>query len=146
MGIIAELVVADPSEANAVLGSDEPLGSWDGFAYKGLDRVRLITLWALVESGSPDNRFDERLDAVVVIRDPDEERWVEVIPLEMLTTLASVAALDDDDFNRLAQSWGQTDEFEGWENAEALDLLCQVSDLAERAQSVGKTLLLRVEP
>ncbi len=145
MGAVAHLVIADRSEVEAVLSSDEPLNSFDGFAYKGLDRVRLITLWALAEHGSPSERYDERLDAVLVIRDRDDGRWVDIIPPKMLAALATVPSLDDD-FDRLAQSWGQTEEFEGWEENEVLDLLRQVGDLAESAQLAGKTLLLWVEP
>ena len=63
MGVIAQLVVADPSEAETVLSAGDPANSWDGFGYKGLDIVRLITLWSLIESSSPDDRFEAVLAA-----------------------------------------------------------------------------------
>ncbi len=50
MSAITQLVVAKPSDAKVLLDSENPLESCDGFAYTGLDRVRLITLWALAES------------------------------------------------------------------------------------------------
>ena len=146
MGVIAQAVIASPSDAQAVLNSDQPINSWDGFAYKGLDRVGLITLWALVETDDPDNRFDYRLDAVRVITDADRGRWVDIIPPEMLAALAKVAALDAAEFDRLGLSWWRTDEFEGWDEAEVLDLLRLLGDLAESAQIESKTLLLWAEP
>ena len=133
MSVIAQLVVADPFEADTVLSSDNPTDSWAGFAYKGLDKVRLITLWSLIESTSPDDRFEDRLETVRVIRHQGELRSVETIPAEMLGALASVATLSDDDFDRLAKSWRRTEEFVGWEESEVLDLLRLVGDLADSA-------------
>jgi hypothetical protein len=80
-----------------------------------------------------------------VIQDEGDQRSVDVIPEKMVAALASVAALPDGDFDRLAASWGETEEFEGWEEAEVADLLRLVGDLAETAQLEGKTLLLWVE-
>jgi hypothetical protein len=127
------------------LSSGDPTNSWDGFAFKGVDRVRLITLWSLIESRSPDDRFQDRSETVRVIQDEGDQRSVDVIPEKMVAALASVAALPDGDFDRLAASWGETEEFEGWEEAEVADLLRLVGDLAETAQLEGKTLLLWVE-
>ncbi len=73
MGVIAQLVVADPSRAEAVLGSDDPTTTWDGIGYKGLHHIQLITLWSLIDSGSPGDRFPERLHAVKVIVSRDEQ-------------------------------------------------------------------------
>ncbi len=50
---IPQLVVAEASEAENVLDSDDPTESWDGFEHPLLDDDRLITLWALAESDSP---------------------------------------------------------------------------------------------
>ncbi len=74
MSAITRLIVANGSKVKVLLDSDNPLKFWDGFAYTGLDRVRLITLWALVEAGSPDDQFDKRLDAVQVISDREPVR------------------------------------------------------------------------
>jgi hypothetical protein len=58
MGVPSESVVADASEADAVASSDGPRTSWNGFAFQGLDDIKRITLWALIESGSADADFD----------------------------------------------------------------------------------------
>jgi hypothetical protein len=146
MSAIAQLVVGKPSDAKVLLDSEDPLESWDGFAYTGLDRVRLITLWALAESASPDDQFDERLDAVRVINDNDLDRWVDILPPEMVATLGTITTLDDSEFDRLARSWRDTEEFEGWKEDEVFDLLRQVGDLAETAQLENKSLFLWTDP
>ncbi len=145
MSAIAQLVVAKPSDAKALLDSEAPLESWDGFAYTGLDRVRLITLWALAESASSDDQFDERLDAVRLIKHKDLDRWVDILPPEMVATLRTITTLDDSEFDRLARSWRDTEEFEGWKADEVFDLLRQVGDLAETAKSENKSLFLWTE-
>ena len=136
----------NPPTRRVLLDSEDPLESWDGFAYAGLDRVRLITLWALAESGSPDDQFDERLDAVRVINDKDLDRWVDILPPEMVAALGTITTLDDREFDRLARSWRDTDEFEGWKEDEVLDLLRQVGDVAETAKLENKSLFLWTEP
>jgi hypothetical protein len=146
MSAIAQLVVGKPSDAKVLLDSEDPLESWDGFAYTGLDRVRLITLWALAESASPDDQFDERLDAVRVINDNDLDRWVDILPPEMVAALGTITTLDDREFDRLARSWRDTEEFEGWKEDEVFDLLRQVGDLAETAQLENKSLFLWTDP
>ena len=118
----------------------------DGFAYTGLDRVRLITLRALAESDSPDDQFDERLDTVHVINDKDLDRWVDILPPEMVAALGTIATLNDSEFDRLARSWRDTEEFEGWKEDEVFDLLRQVSDLAETARLENQSLFLWTEP
>ena len=146
MSAIAQLVVGKPSDAKVLLDSEDPLESWDGFAYAGLDRVCLITLWALAESASPDDQFDERLDAVRVINDNDSDRWVDILPPEMVAALGTITTLDDSEFDRLARSWSDTEEFEGWNEDEVFDLLRQVGDLAETAQLENQSLFLWTDP
>ena len=146
MSAITQLVVAKPSDAKVLLDSENPLESCDGFAYPGLDRVRLITLWALAESDSPDDQFDERLDTVHVINDKDLDRWVDILPPEMVAALGTIATLNDSEFDRLARSWRDTEEFEGWKEDEVFDLLRQVSDLAETARLENQSLFLWTEP
>jgi hypothetical protein len=102
-------------------------------------------LFPLAASASPYDQFDERLDDVRVIIDEDKDRWLDILPLEMVRVLGTIAALNDTDFDQLAQSWRDTDEFAGWEEAEVIDLLRQIGDLAETSQLENKTLFLWTE-
>ena len=144
MGVIAQLVAADLSEARAVLDSDDPVRSWDGFIDKGLDALRLTALWSLAETGLPDDRLVERLEALGEIHDPEEGRWVLIIPPRMLAALASLAE-EPEELEHLAGFLGSTDEFDGLDEPEVLDLLRLVGDLAETAELGRKTLLLWLE-
>jgi hypothetical protein len=64
VGVTSQLVVADEGKATEVLRSDNPTAAWDGFTLKGLDDVRLITLWSLIDSGTTDDRIAERSGGV----------------------------------------------------------------------------------
>ena len=142
MSISSELVVADASEAEAVLASDLPSRTWEGFGYKGLDHIKLITLWALVESGAPRDRFEERLSSLKVHSKGEQGPWADVLPSRMLPALASASSGESAEFDALASAWGNTQEFEGWQEDEVTELLRLVVELAESAQLQGKTMIL----
>src|SRR5262249_99559 len=116
--------------------------TWDGFFCRGLDRIKLATLWALVEADSPDDRLEQRLDAIRTIPDGDHGPWVDVLPPKMLASLAAIAAMEENDQESLAERWGQTEELDGWEASEVFDLVRSIGDTAESAQLENKTLLI----
>jgi hypothetical protein len=142
MGVLNHLLVADASEADAVAASDEPSQTWDGFFCRGLDRIKLATLWALVEAGSADDRLEQRLDEIRTIPEGDQGPWVDIIPSKMMAALASIAALEEGEQQAIAERWGQTEEFEGWEASEIFDLVRSIGNTAETAQLENKSLLI----
>lgn len=142
MGILNHLLIAHPSEAEDAAASDEPSQTWDGFFCRGLDRIKLATLWALVETGSAEDRLEQRLEQIRTIPEGDRGPWVDVVPTKMLAALASIAAMEADEQESIAERWGQTDELEGWEASEILDLVRSIGDTAETAQLENKTLLI----
>lgn len=142
MGILSQLLVAHASEAAEAAATDEPSEKWDGFTCRGLDRIKLATLWALVESGSVQHHLDERLEKVTTIDASQHGPWVDIIPTKMLSAPASIAVMDDDEQASIAEQWSRTDEFEGWDSAEVFDLLRCIGDTAETTEIEGKTLLI----
>jgi hypothetical protein len=142
MGVLNYLLVDHPSKATIVAASDEPSQTWDGFFCRGLDRIKLATLWALVETGSADDRLEERLDEIHTIPEGDQGPWVDIVPTKMLASLASIAAMEEDEQESIAERWGQTDELEGWKTSEILDTVRNIGDTAQTAQLEDKTLLI----
>ena len=53
-----------------------------------------------------------------------------------------IAALEDDEQVSIAEQWNQTDDLEGWEASEVLDLVRSIGDTAETAQLEDKTLFI----
>lgn len=142
MGVQNFLLMASSEAAASVAAAAEPAEEWNGFRFRGLDNIKLITLWALIEAGSPDDDFESRLDQVPRISERESGPWVDVVPDGMLSTLAEIASMEVEESAALASLWGQTEEFEGWEASDVQDLLCSIGDLADSAQLEGKMLLL----
>src|SRR5689334_15413517 len=140
MGVLNHLLIASASEADAVAASDEPSQNWDGFFCRGLDRIKLATLWALVETGSAGDRLEQRLGEMRTMPEGDQGPWVDIIPTKMLASLASIAAMEEDEQHAIAKRWNSTEELDGWEASEVLDLVRSIGDAAETAQLQGKTL------
>lgn len=142
MGVINQLLIAHASEAEAALASDDPSRQWDGFYCQGLDNIKLITLWTLIETGSADDRFEERLDQVRTLSSGEQGPWLDIVPSAMLAFLASIAGMEEGEVESLAELWGQTEELEGWRRDEIIDLVRTIGDAAETAQPEGKTLFI----
>jgi hypothetical protein len=143
MGILNHLLIARADEADAVAASDDPSFTWDGFLCRGLDHIKLAVLWGLIENGSiTDVSLDARIDQISNIPEGDEGPWVDTLPQPMLAALASIASMDSNDHDALADQWLATGELTGWTEAEALEAVQGVGDLAEMAQLQGKTLLV----
>jgi len=104
--------------------------------------LKLATLWALVECGSADDHLDERLGQIRTIPEGDRGPWVDIVPTKMLSSLAAIAVMEEDEQASLAVHWGQTEELEGWAMSDILDLVRSVGDAAETAQLDDKTLLI----
>lgn len=62
--------------------------------------------------------------------------------MEMLGSLARIAAMDDDEQETLARDWSDTEELEAWGFSEVLEALGNVGDFAEAAVLEKKTLLI----
>jgi hypothetical protein len=67
---------------------------------------------------------------------------VHVVNPEAVATLAAVAAMEGDELRELAEAWSATEEFSGWTDAEATELLRAIGDLAESASLENKCLFL----
>lgn len=140
--MIDHLLVAGVTDAHAIAAHDDPSRKWDGFFCRGLDSIKLVALWALIEKGSTDDRSGQRMDAIETISEGDSGPWVDVLPSTMVLALASLAAMDDDEIARLAASLCRTKDFEGWADDEVSDLIRSVGDQAEAANLNDKTLMI----
>jgi hypothetical protein len=97
----------------------------------------------LLLAGDPMQDFDRCLDLVEAVIPPaDEGPVVFAVHADEVAALAAVVAMERDEFDRLSEAWGSTEEFEGWSKPEVSELLRAIGDLAESASLEGKCLLL----
>lgn len=143
MGVQSDLVIADLADAQDVAESEGPASQWEGFTFNGLDNVKLCTLLSLLAADDPMSDFDRFHDRIQVVSPPtDDGPIVHAIHRAEVAELAKVAAMESEEFDQVVNSWGGTEEFEGWSSSEVRDLLQSVGNLAETASLEGKCLLL----
>lgn len=143
MGARADVVIADLDEARAIAASASPTAEWEGFAYNGLDHVQACTLLSLLKTGRPDTAFQHYLGIVEPVAvDGDDGPVVVGVRPEQVAELATVAGLDEAEFEALAASWAATEEFAGRSGADVRELLRELGDLAELASLQGKCVML----
>ena len=143
MGIITDFLLAQPSDATAVLEEAAPAQRWRGFETKSIDPIKLSTLAAILEHGPHDVQSDESDDLGIeeLAVGGEEGPWVFLVSEELVSKLAGIP---DSELAPLAMHWHQADEFQldGWSEHEVLDVLGNLHKLAAEAQSSGMSVLL----
>src|SRR5262245_25222867 len=131
MGILADLVVANPSDALKYNGQRGPL--FEVAEYKGLTNLEFGTLWAIIQNVEYDHE-KHSLKSLI----PESETWLFSFPEQYLSTLAK---LTPDEMTRTAKAWSQTEELM-WKPSEAYEIIHDAVRLAKLAISQGKGLFL----
>ena len=111
MGILADLFVTTPSEADAyedvlLLDYEAAVEKYDPTQFRRLTEMNFSILWALVleEEWDPKNKKH----ALTTIRfEEPYESWLYQFPDAFCET---VAALSDDEVRSVSQAWASTDE------------------------------------
>jgi len=109
MGVLTDFVAVPRGEAAVVCASLCPSRDFDGMDAKGIDTIKLATLYALLTDGEYDPSFmNDRLCS-----GGDDGPWVFEVPPTLVDRLA---VLRDEQFVSVASRWATTDELrlEGW--------------------------------
>lgn len=137
MGVLNDLIIATEAELAALPEDDIPINAFPGVDIKGVGLIELASLHALLAG----EEFDPSLDAFPMIGGQEDGPWLNRIPDEMLTRLAS---LSSDDVARFAKDWSATEEFQEsmWEPEEVHGRLGEIVALAKRAVAAEKPIHL----
>lgn len=138
MTTLADLVLADSSEAQAIVASDYPLGEFSGVNVDGLNPLHIATLHALRTGGD--------LEQVVasyapVAQGSAEGPWLIKLPSELIEELPSIAPQDQP---AVAKEWAAAGQplADGWTQQTAESYLAQLVHFARTASFEGKELYL----
>jgi hypothetical protein len=131
MGILADLVVAKPSDTLKYDGQRGPL--FEVAEYKGLTNLEFETLWAITQNVEY-NPETHSLESLI----PESETWLFSFPEPYLSLLAK---LTPDEMNQAAKAWSKTEELM-CEPSEALAIIRDAVRLANLATSQAKGLFL----
>lgn len=142
MGVLTDFVVAPISDATLVGETSVPSEEFDGIDAKGIDQVRMGTLYAILSGTEYDPAFlvDE---SSFVYSGSDDGPWVQVVPEDMV---ARLAAMTDQSVSDVAKTWGSTEEFEpaysSWSEHDIRTFLAGIAGLARRALAETKALFM----
>ncbi len=142
MGVTNHLLVANAAEADAIAAHDDPSREWDGFYCQGLDKIKLVALWSLIEAGSTEDRFEQRMESVRTIQMGTNGPWVDIAPSAMVSALASLTALKEDEVAELTGALRRMEDFDAWDEDDVAGLIRSIGDQAETASLQGMTIVV----
>lgn len=135
MSVLTSIIIAEHSEALRVAEAANPTELWEGIDAKGMDPVKLCSLYAILAACDPDavlSLFDQ-------LAGSDEGPWVMRTPPDLPELLASIS-----DPDQVAQQWAETEEFriDNWPLNAVKDSLAELTRIASMAQAQGKPLVM----
>ena len=138
----SNLLIADRDDVENLACSDDPGCRWPGFAFNGLDGVKIFALLSLLKGGSPDGESLATAGAYGHGPGGNDPPHVSTVGPDDVAELAVAAAMGDSELDELAMDWGATQSFMGWSEWEVGELLRRIGDLAETAMLQEKCLVL----
>jgi len=138
MSSAADLIIAAPSEAPAIVASDYPLGTFKGVNIDGLDPLKLAALHSLFVRKA----FSDLLrDYQPIAQASPQGPWLVRVPGELIAFLGRVSPPDQPS---VAAKWASTDQVvdEGWSPEDADQFLSRLVPFDQTAAFEGKDLFL----
>jgi hypothetical protein len=139
MSLISDFIMAPPGSGEEVGRSDRPSDHWTAFEAKGVETVKLATLFCLV-SGRPYSNEVQR-SFKLVGGNQDEGPWVFEFPQNVV---GSLAAIDQAQLPALASAWASTEELrmDRWTAKDAEEFIASLSLHARAAVSSSMSVYL----
>jgi hypothetical protein len=141
MGVLTDFVVAATSEAQRVGESHCPSRDFNGIEAKGIDPVKLSTLYAILTERPVDPAFMDG-DSCLYSRS-DEGPWVLLVPADLVQRVAKLSAKE---VSATASDWSKTDEFSPkhgrWPPEVIEQWLEELARLCRQAVAEEKALLM----
>lgn len=137
MAFVTVVVAAEEDECASVGDAVQPLNEWSGIEVPGLDIPKVATLHCLL-TGDP---LDSTLDAY----EPAYVSATNSIVLRIADAMAErLASIDEEALDAIAAELVATEDFEREhpEPEDVIDLLSELSGLAQLAESQGQVLFV----
>jgi hypothetical protein len=140
MGSLADLIVAPSSDAQAIVASEYPLGTFTGVNVDGLDPLQLAALHSILTSKDLDQLFGHYQP---IAEGSEGGPWLIRFPADLIETLANIAPQNQ---ASEAARWASTDQMgeAGWSEQEAEKFLAQLVHFAQTAAFDERELFLCV--
>lgn len=141
MGILTNIVAADKDEVAAIGESLQPLEHWSGIERRDIDTVKIATLHSLLTG--------DDLDQALYLYEPIYAGMEGALVLRVADDVVDkLAGLDEDALSRVAEELSATEEFEleQWDSGEVEDMVMELAELAQLAQSQEQSLFVWMHP
>ena len=138
MGELADLVVAEAGDAEAIVASDYPLGAYEGVNVDGLDPLLIAALHSLLV----ERPFSDLLgEYEPVAQGSPSGPWLVRFPAELISALAIV---HPENQPATAESWAATTQLQeaGWSAQDAEVFLARLVHFGQLASFENKELYL----
>lgn len=134
MGLLTDFLIARRSDAPKLAESIHPIEDWDGIEAKGLDPIKLMTLWEILAGTKP-------ADLEMLHMASEEGPWVFEVAEDLVKLLAE---LEEPRAATVAENWSRTDELQldDWATEDARLALEALTSVARKATDRKSSLLL----
>lgn len=141
MGILTNIVAAEEDEFAAIGESLHPVEEWSGLERRDIDTAKIATLHCLLTG----DELEQALYAYEPVYVGVEGAMVLRMADEVVDKLAS---LDEDALEQVGVELAATEEFEmeQWDADEVQDMVLELAELAQLAQSQEQTLFVWIHP
>lgn len=141
MGILTNIVAAEEDEFAAIGESLHPLEEWSGLERRDIDTAKIATLHCLLTG----DELEQALYAYEPLYVGVEGAIVLRLADEVVDKLAS---LDEDALEQVGAELAATEEFEleQWDTDEVQDMVLELAELAQLAQSQEQSLFVWIHP
>jgi len=138
MGVLTDIVVADRLDAQRVCNAANPSQEFSGLDAKGIDPVKLGTLYGILTGTEFDPSF---VSGEPLASGGDEGPWIIEVPSELVQRLAK---LDAKELADAAAKWAKTAEFslDNWSQEDVHNILTELAKLCTKATAVQKSVLM----
>jgi hypothetical protein len=142
MGILTQIVAAEEDEVESIGESLQPVDEWSGVTLREVSIAKLAALHCILTGDLLD---DALIHCEPIYVSAAEGALVIRIAAEAAERLAGI---DEDALDAIATELAATEEFErsGWDDAEIVDMLADLADLARLAESQGQELFAWLHP
>lgn len=134
--MLTDMLIADHSDAEAMVNSLYPLDAWQGIAIKGIDLVKMVCLYdILIDCG-----FDTALNKFGELAGKDDGPWVFQTPQDFGEALVAILDIDV-----VSLQWASIEEFgfDDWATSDAVkQVLVNIIQLATKAKEIEKPLVM----
>lgn len=141
MGILTNIVAAEEDEFAAIGESLHPVEEWSGLERRDIDTAKIATLHCLLTG----DELEQALYAYEPLYVGVEGAMVLRLADEVVDKLAT---LDEDALEQVGAELAATEEFEieQWDADEVQDMVLELAELAQLAQSQEQILFVWIHP